>query len=109
MKICAKEARRWKSKIEFRILMEKIKRRTVFGLPGAVRSLRNFEEVVVDLVEEFASLGKALKCKIYYFIGFSAQTLTLGIFFYLNEYASGLGSTNLSTILRFTFSGETDF
>ena len=32
-----------------------------FGLPGAVRSLRIFEEVVVDLVEEFAMLKKALK------------------------------------------------
>ena len=40
-----------------------------------------FEEVVVDLVEEFARLGKALKWKIYYFIGFSAQASTLGVFF----------------------------
>ena len=55
-----------------------------------------FEEVVVDLVEGFARLGKALKWKIYYFIGFSAQASTLGVFFYLNKYASGLGSTNLS-------------
>ena len=49
----------------------------------------------MDLVEEFARLGKALKWKIYYFIGFSAQASTLGVFFYLNKYASGLGSTNL--------------
>ena len=48
------------------------------------------------MVEEFARLGKALKWKIYYFIGFSAQASTLGVFFYLNKYASGLGSTNLS-------------
>ena len=41
-------------------------------------------------------MGKALKWKIYYFIGFSAQASTLGVFFYLNKYASGLGSTNLS-------------
>ena len=65
MKICAKEARRLKLKMEFRRLMEKMKKR--FGLPGAERSLRIFEEVVVDLVEEFARLGKALKWKIYYF------------------------------------------
>ena len=82
---------------------------TVFGLPGAVRSLRIFEEVVVDLVEEFARLGKALKWKIYYFIGFSAQASTLGVFFYLNKYASSMGSSNLSRILRFNFSYETDF
>ena len=37
---------------------------TIFGLAGAVRSLRIFEEVVVDLVKEFARLGKALKWKI---------------------------------------------
>ena len=36
---------------------------TVFEIPGAVRSLRIFEEAVVDLVEEFARLGKALKWK----------------------------------------------
>ena len=41
----------------------------VFGLPGAVRSLRIFEEVVMDLVEELPRLGEALKWKIYYFIG----------------------------------------
>ena len=49
----------------------------------------------MDLVEEFARLGKALKWKIYYFIGFSAQASMLGVFFDLNKYASGLGSTNL--------------
>ena len=53
---------------------------TVFGLPVAVRSLRIFEEVVVDLVEEFARLGKALKWKIYYFVVVSAQASTLGVF-----------------------------
>ena len=35
----------------------------------------------MDLVEEFARLGKALKWKIYYFIGFSAQASTLCAFF----------------------------
>ena len=51
----------------------------VFGLPGAVRSLRIFEEVLVDLVEEFARLGKALKWKIYYLIGFSALASKFGV------------------------------
>ena len=60
-----------------------------------MQSLRIFEEMVVDLVEEFARLGKALKWKIYFFIGFSAQASTLGVFFF-KQYASGLGSTNLS-------------
>ena len=87
--------------------MEKMKKR-FFGLPGAVRSLQIFEEVVVDLIEEFARLGKALKLKIYYFIVFSAQASTLGGFF-VKQYASGLGSTNLLRIIRFNFSYETDF
>ena len=60
----------------------------------------------MDLVEEFARLGKALKWNIYYFIGFSAEASTSGVFF--EQYASGLGSTNLSRILRFNFSYETD-
>ena len=37
--------------------------------PGAVRCLLLFEELVVDLVEEFARLEKALKWKIYYCTG----------------------------------------
>ena len=36
---------------------------------------------MVDLVAEFARLGTALKWKIYYFIVFSAQASTLGVFF----------------------------
>ena len=80
MTICAKEARKLKSEIEFRRLLEKMKKR--FWTSWRVRSLRISEEVVVDLVEEFARLGKALKCKIYYFISFSAQASTLGVSFF---------------------------
>ena len=58
------------------------KMRNDFGLPGAdeVYGYNKFEEVVMDLVEEFARLGKALEWKIYYFIVFSAQASTLGVF-----------------------------
>ena len=59
--------------------MEKMKKRFL-GLPGAVRSLRIFEEVVVDLVEEFERLGKALKWKIYYFIVFFCASVDVGRF-----------------------------
>ena len=59
MKICAKDRIQTTGRKD---------EETVFGLPGAVRSLRIFEEVVVDFVEEFAGLGKALKWKMYYFI-----------------------------------------
>ena len=62
--------------------------KTVFGLPGAVQSLRIFEEVVVHFLEEFAKVGKALKWRIYFFIGFSAQASTLRVFFF-KQYASG--------------------
>ena len=83
---------------------------TVFGLPGAVRSLQIFEEVVVNLVEEFARLGKALKWKIYYFIGFSAQASTLGVFFDVNKYAFRPGIHQpFRGILRFDLSYETGF
>ena len=97
-----------KIEVEDRIQKTVQDEKTVFGLPSAVRSLQIFEEVVVDLVEEFARLGKALKWKICYFIGFSAQASTLGVSL-LKQYVSGLESTNLSRILRFNFSYETDF
>ena len=69
---------------------------TVFGLPGAVRSLRIFEEGVVALVEEFGRLGKALKWKIYYFILFFLRKRRRWAFSLFKQNASGLGSTNLS-------------
>ena len=68
-----------------------------------------FEEVVVDLVEEFARLGKALKWKIYYFIGFSAQASTLSVFFFEQiRFRPGIHQP-FRGILRFNFSYETDF
>ena len=42
------------------------------------------------MVEEFARLGKALKWKIYYFIGFSAQASTLGVFFKQIRFRPGI-------------------
>ena len=92
-----------KSKIEFRILMEKIN--NFFVLPGTVRSLRIFEEnmksfqrflellctnnsslqgfshLVVVFGRRISKLGKALKWKIYNFIGFSAQVKMLRVSF----------------------------
>ena len=62
----------------------------------------------MDLVEEFSSLGKALKWKIYYFIGFSAQASTLGVFFEQIRFRPGIHQP-LRGIFRFNFSYETDF
>ena len=47
---------------------------------------KDFSRVVVDLVEEFARLGKAPKWNIYYFIVFFAQALTLGVSLILIKY-----------------------
>ena len=80
MKICAKEARRLKSKIEFRRLMEKMKKRFLDFL-AQYEVYGYLKKWVVDLIEEFARLGKALKWKIYYFIVFAAKASTLGVFF----------------------------
>ena len=99
-------------KIEFEDRIQKTDgedEETVFGLPGAVRSLRIFEEVVVDVVEEFARLGKALKWKIYYFIGFSARASTLGVFFIQTNTLQAWDPPTFPRILRFNFSYETDF
>ena len=60
--------------------MEKMKKQV--GLPGAVRSLRIFEEGVVGLVQEFTRLGKALKWKIYYFIVFFCASVDVGRFLF---------------------------
>ena len=109
MKICAKEARRLKLKIEFRRLMEKMKKRCL-GLPGAVRSLRTFQEVGGGFGKKnLQGLGKALKWKVYYFIGFSAQALTLGLFFIQTNTFQGWDPPTFPRILRFNFSYETDF
>ena len=56
----------------------------------------------MDLVEEFARLGKALKWKIYYFtsIGVSAQALTLGVSF-LNSTLRASDPPTFQKVLRF--------
>ena len=68
---------------------------TVFGLPGAVRSLRIFEEVVVDLVRRICKVGKGAQVENLLFYWFFCASVDVGRFLYLNKYASGLGSTNL--------------
>ena len=68
---------------------------TVFGLPGAVRSLRIFEEVVVDLVRRICKVGKGAQVENLLFDWFFCASVDVGRFLYLNKYASGLGSTNL--------------
>ena len=83
MKICAKEARRLKSKIEFRRLMEKMKKRFL-GLPGAVRSLRIFEEVV-ELVKRICKVGKGAQVENLLFYWFFCASVDVGRFLYLNN------------------------
>ena len=106
MKICAKEARRLKSKIEFRRLMEKMKKR----FWTSCRST-NFTDI-------WRSGGGFGKKNLQGWERRSSGIFTILLVFLrkrrrwafsLNKYASGLGSTNLSRILRFNVSYETDF
>ena len=106
MKICAIEARRLKSKIEFRRLMEKMKKR----FWTSWRSTKS-----TDIWRSGGGFGK--KNLQGWERRSSGKFTILLVFlrkrrrwaFSLNKYASGLGSTNLSRILRFNFSYETDF
>ena len=106
MKICAKEARRLKSKEEFRKLMEKMKRFLDFLAQYEVYGY--LKELVVDLVEEFARLGKALKWEIIYFIGFLRER-RLWSFSFLNSTLQAWDPPTFEKILRFNFSYEMDF
>ena len=99
MKICAKEARRLKSKIEFRRLMEKMKKRFLDFL-AQYEVYGYLKQWVVDLVRRICKLGKGAQI-------FLRKRRRWA--FSLNKYASRLGSTNLSRILRFDFSYEADF
>ena len=64
--------------------------------------------MVVDLVEEFASLGKALKWKIYHFIGFFRKRLRWA-FSFESYTLQAWDPPTFPRILRFNFSYETDF
>ena len=106
MKICAKEARRLNSKIEFRRLVEKMKKR----FWTSWRSTKS-----TDIWRSGGGFGK--KNLQGWERRSSGKFTILLVFlrkrrrwaFSLNKYASGLGSTNLSRILRFNFSYKTDF
>ena len=64
---------------------------TVFGLPGAVRSLRIFEEVVVDLVRRICKgWERRSSGKFTILFGFSAQASTLGVFFKQIRFRPGI-------------------
>ena len=55
---------------------------TIFGLPGAVRSLRIFEEVVVDLVRRICKVGKGTQVENLLFYWFSCASVDVGRFLY---------------------------
>ena len=95
MKICAKEARRLKSKIEFRRLMEKMKKRFLDFL-AQYEVYGYLKKWVVDLVRRICKVGKGAQVENLLFYWFFCASVDVGRFLYLNKYASGLGSTNLS-------------
>ena len=107
MKIYAKEAWMLKPKIEFRRLMEKMKKRFW-------TSLRSTKSTDIwrsggGFGRRICKVGKGAHVENLLFYWFFCASVDVGRFLYLNKYASGLGSTNLSRILRFAFSYETDF
>ena len=106
MKICAKEARRLKSKNS-----KDWWRRWRNGFWTSWRSTKS-----TDIWRSGGGFGRRI-CKVAWERRSSGKFTILLVFlrkrrrwaFSLNKYASGLGSTNLSRILRFNFSYETDF
>ena len=95
MKICAKEARRLKSKIEFKRLMEKMKKRFLDFL-AQYEVYGYLKKCVVDLVRRICKVGKGAQVENLLFYWFFCASVDVGRFLFLNKYASGLGSTNLS-------------
>ena len=110
MKICVKEARRLKSKIEVRRLMEKMRKR--FWTSWHSTKPTEFVHVillytrifsVVKLLEEFQGWERRSSGKFTILLVFLRKRRRWA-FSLFKQYASGLGSTNLSRILRFNFS-----
>ena len=54
---------------------------TVLGLAGVVRSLRIFEEVVVDLVRRICKVGKGAQVENLLFYWFFCASVDVGSFF----------------------------
>ena len=83
MKICAKEARRLKSNIELRRLMEKIEKRfwTSWRSTKSTDIWRNGVGLVGLAGRRISRLGKSLKWKIYYFIVFLRKSRRLAFSF----------------------------
>ena len=80
MKICAKEARRLKSKIEFRTLMEKMKKR--FWSSWRNTKSTDIWRNGVGFGRRISRLEKALKWNIYYFIYFFCANDDVGRFLF---------------------------
>ena len=82
MKICAKEARRLKSKIEFRRLMEKMKKR--FWTSWRSTKSTDIWRSGGGFGRRICKVGKCDQVESYYLIGFPAQASTLGVSFLNN-------------------------
>ena len=84
MKICAKEARRLKSKIEFRRLMEKMKKRFLDFL-AQYEVYGYLKKWVVDLVRRICKVGKGAQVENLLFYWFFCASVDVGRFLYLNN------------------------
>ena len=79
MKICAKEARRLKSKIEFRRLMEKMKKRFLDFL-AQYEVYGYLNKWVVDLVRRICKVGKGAQVENLLFYWFFCASVDVGRF-----------------------------
>ena len=79
MKICAKEARRLKSKIEFKRLMEKMKKRFLDFL-AQYEVYGYLKKCVVDLVRRICKVGKGAQVENLLFNWFFCASVDVGRF-----------------------------
>ena len=109
MKICAKEARRLKSKIEFRRLMEKMKKRFLDFL-AQYEVYGYLKKWVVDLVRRICKVGKGAQVEnlLFYLVFLRKRRRWAFSLFKQIRFRPGIHQP-FRGILRFNFSYETDF
>ena len=96
MNICAKEARRLKSKIEFKRLVEKMKKRFWTSWRSTKSTDISRSGSGSGFGGRICKVGKGAQVENLLFYWFFCTSVDVRRFLDLNKYASGLGSTNLS-------------
>ena len=107
MKICAKEARRLKSKIEFRRLMEKMKKR--FWTSWRSTKSTDIWRSGGGFGRRICKVGKGAQVENLLFYWFFCASVDDARFILLNNTLQAWDPPTFQRILRFNFSYETDF